>query len=158
MSDDQPDRAPQVSFVHAEEKPFVDVKAQMQGERRVSVWLKMLDLQPERALFHTRYDPGLVLERHGHHSHHYIFVIQGDIWFDEEHCRAGSLIQLPEGASFGPVVVGDAGAEIVEVYFGDCRPIPTRREEWEGIKQERGIRELPNPKLDVPDWFGERTD
>ena len=55
-------------------------------------------------------------------------------------------------------MVGDAGAEIVEVYFGDCRPIPTRREEWEGIKQERGIRELPNPKLDVPDWFGERTD
>lgn len=158
MSDEPSEKAPKVSFVHAEEKDFVDVKAQMQGERRVAVWLKMLDLQPERALFHTRYDPGLVLERHGHQSHHYIFVIRGDIWFGEEHCRAGSLIQLPEGANFGPVVVGDEGAEIVEVYFGDCRPIPSCREEWENIKRERGIRELPNPKLDVPDWFGERTD
>ncbi len=158
MSDSQSESRPRVSYVHAGEKPFVDVKAQMQGDRRISVWLKMMNLTPERAFFHTRYDPGLVLQRHRHHSHHYVFVIRGDVRFDGEHCRAGSLIELPEGASFGPIVVGESGAETIEVYFGDCRPIPADLQEWEAIKQERGITELPNPELDVPDWFGERTD
>lgn len=151
-------KRPTVSFVHDEDLPYVDVKSQQQGERRVSVWLKMLDLQPERAFFHTRYDPGLVLQRHGHHSHHYVYVIAGTVWFDEERCRAGSLIKLPLGATFGPIVVGDEGAETIEVYFGDSRPVPADLEEWASIKRERGITELPNPTLDVPDWFGERTD
>jgi len=155
MTDSNP---PTVSFVHDEDLPYVDVKSQMQGDRKISVWLKMLDLDPDRAFFHTRYDPGLVLQRHGHHSHHYVFVIAGTVWFDEEPCRAGSLIKLPLGASFGPIVAGDEGAETIEVYFGDSRPIPADPEEWETIKQERGITELPKPKLDVPDWFGERTD
>jgi hypothetical protein len=155
MTDSNP---PTVSYVHDEDLPYVDVKSQMQGDRRISVWLKMLDLDPDRAFFHTRYDPGLVLQRHGHHSHHYVFIIAGTVWFDDEPCRAGSLIKLPLGASFGPIVVGDEGAETIEVYFGDSRPIPADLEEWEKIKQERGITELPKPKLDVPDWFGERTD
>ena len=149
---------PIVSFVHDNDRPYIDVKSQMQGNRKVSVWLKMLDLDPERAFFHTRYDPGLVLQRHGHHSHHYVFIINGTVWFDGERCQAGSLVKLPLGAAFGPIVVGDEGAETIEVYFGDSRPIPTNPEEWADIKQERGISELPNPRLDVPAWFGERTD
>ena len=36
MSD--PDR-PTVSFVHDEDLPYVDVKSQLQGARRASVWL-----------------------------------------------------------------------------------------------------------------------
>lgn len=149
---------PTVSYVHDEDRDYVDVKSQKQGERKVSVWLKMLDLEPERAFFHTRYDPGLVLQRHGHRSDHYVFVIAGTVFFDGERCRAGSLIKLPLGATFGPIVVGDEGAETIEVYFGDCRPVPARSAEWDSIKRERGIVELPNPVLDVPEWFGERTD
>ncbi len=149
---------PSVSYVHDDELPFVDVKSQKQGGRKISVWLKMLDLSPERAFFHTRYDPGLVLQRHGHHSNHYVYVIRGDVWFDGEHCQAGSLIKLPLGATFGPIVVGVSGAETIEVYFGDSRPIPADKREWAEIKRERGIEELPNPPLDVPEWFGERTD
>lgn len=149
---------PTVSFVHDEDLPYVDVKSQRQGERKACVWLKMLDLHPERAFFHTRYDPGLVLQRHGHRSHHYLFVIAGTVWFGGERCRAGSLVKLPLGATFGPIVVGDEGAETIEVYFGDSRPVPADLDEWAALKRERGITELPNPALDVPDWFGERTD
>src|SRR5262245_16791706 len=100
---------PTVSFVHDEDLPYVDVKSQRQAERKACVWLKMLDLHPERAFFHTRYDPGLVLQRHGHRSHHYVFVIAGMVWFGGERCRAGSLVKLPLGATFGPIVVGDEG-------------------------------------------------
>jgi len=151
-------KRPTVSYVHDEDLPYVDVKSQMRNGRRVSVWLKMLDLQPERAFFHTRYDPGLVLQRHGHHSDHYVYVVNGTVFFDGERCQAGSLIKLPFGATFGPIVAGDEGAETIEVYFGDSRPIPADPEEGSKIKRDRGITELPNPVLDVPDWFGERTD
>ncbi len=150
---------PSVSYVHDSELPFIDVKSQLHGDQKISVWLKMLDLTPERALFHTRYDPGLVLQRHGHHSDHYVYVISGEVWFDGEHCQAGSLIKLPLGATFGPIVVGDSGAETIEVYFGDSRPtVPADTREWTKIKRDRGIAELPNPPLDVPEWFGDRTD
>jgi hypothetical protein len=149
---------PEARFVHDDDLPFVNVKSQMQGDRKASVWLKMMNLHPERAFFHTRYDPGLVLQRHGHRSHHFFYIIEGTVYFGDERCGPGTLIELPLGASFGPIVVGDEGAEAIEVYFGDCRPIPTDQPEWERFKRERGVEELPNPELDVPKWFGERTD
>jgi hypothetical protein len=68
------------------------------------------------------------------------------------------LIDLPLGARFGTIVIGAEGVEAIEVYFGDRRPVPVDREEWESLKRDRGIEALPNPKLDVQEWFGERTD
>jgi hypothetical protein len=149
---------PKVSFVHDDDLPYVDVKSQIQNDRKASVWLKMMVLHPERAFFHTRYDPGLVLQRHGHMSHHNFYIIRGTVYFGEERCGPGTLIDLPLGATFGPIVVGEEGAEAIEVYFGDCRSVPADPEEWEALKRERGVEELPKPKLDVPEWFGERTD
>ncbi|MDE0116397.1 MAG: hypothetical protein OXT07_07235 [bacterium] len=150
---------PQVSYIHAEDMDFAEVKSQQHADgRRVSVWLKLMELTQERAVFHTRYDPGLVLERHGHNSDHFIFVIEGEVTFDEEVCRPGTLIKLPHLATFGPIKVGDEGAEILEIYFGDSRPAPADKAEHAAILKERGITELPHPPLDLPDWFGPRND
>ena len=90
------EQQPQVSYIHAEDMDFAEVKSQQHADgRRVSVWLRMLELTQERAVYHTRYDPGLVLERHGHNSDHFVFVIDGEVTFDQEVCRAGTLIKLP---------------------------------------------------------------
>jgi hypothetical protein len=152
------DTDPVVSFVHAEDVEAIEVKSELRDGTRRSVWLKFLELTPEAAVFHTRYDPGLVLERHGHRSDHYVFVIDGEVTFDAEVCRAGTLVRLPRGATFGPIWVGDQGAEILEIYLGDCRPEPADKPEWQRITKEHGIVDLPNPPLPVPEWFGERTD
>lgn len=153
------EQQPQVSYIHAEDMDFAEVKSQQHADgRRVSVWLKLMELTQERAVYHTRYDPGLVLERHGHNSDHFIFIIDGEVTFDEEVCRAGTLIKLPHLATFGPIKVSDQGAEILEIYFGDSRPAPADKAEHAAILEERGITELPHPPLDLPDWFGPRTD
>jgi ChrR Cupin-like domain len=152
------DSGPVVSFVHSGDVEAVEVKSELREGTRRSVWLKFLELTPEASVFHTRYDPGLVLQRHGHRSNHYIFVIDGEVRFDTEVCSAGSLVRLPHGATFGPIWVGDEGAEILEIYLGDCRPEPADKSEWQRIKDEHDIVDLPNPPLPVPEWFGERTD
>jgi hypothetical protein len=149
---------PQVSFVHGDDVEAIAVKSQVRDGQERSVWLKFLELTPEAAVFHTRYDPGLVLERHGHKSDHYVFVISGEVTFDAEVCRAGTLVRLPRGATFGPMWTGDEGAEILEIYLGDCRPEPADKDEWHGIMRTHAIDELPNPPLPVPAWFGDRTD
>lgn len=149
---------PVVSYVHGQDVEAVEVKSQIRDGVRRSVWLKFLELTPAGSVFHTRYDPGLVLERHGHKSDHYVFVISGEVTFDGELCKAGTLVRLPKGATFGPMFTGDEGAEIIEIYLGDCRPEPADKDEWHRIMREHDIDELPNPPLPVPEWFGERTD
>ena len=74
-------------------------------------------------------------------------VVAGEVWFGEERCVAGSFIELPLGATFGPIVVGDEGAELVEVYFGDKRPVPADPEEYLRILAEKGIERLPPPVI-----------
>ena len=150
---------PRVSYIHAEDMEFAEVKSQRHADgRRVSVWLRMLELTEERAVYHTRYDPGLILERHGHNSDHFVFVISGEVTFDQEVCRAGSLIKLPHLATFGPIRAGDEGAELIEIYFGDSRPAPADKAEYADILADAGITDLPHPPVDLPDWFGPRTD
>jgi quercetin dioxygenase-like cupin family protein len=141
------DAKPAVSYQHLEDTPFLAMKSQQHGDRRVSVWLRLLVDRPDRSINHTRYDPGLVLERHGHASDHYILIIAGEVRFGEEVCRAGSMIELPVGATFGPIVVGDDGAELVEVYFGDKRPVPADPDEYLRILAEKGIERLPPPVI-----------
>ncbi len=153
------DGSPRASYVHARDMDFAEVKSQQHDDgRRVSVWLRMLEMTQERSVYHTRYDPGLVLERHGHNSDHFVFVIAGEVTFDHEVCRPGTLVKLPQGATFGPITVGDDGAEILEIYFGDSRPAPADKAEYAALLEARGITELPHPPVDLPDWFGPRPD
>lgn len=138
--------APTVRFQHLDDVPYREVKSQLHPDgRRVSVWIRFLEQSDERALYHTHYDPGLVLERHGHASDHYVFVLSGEVRFGDEVCRAGSLISLPFGATFGPIVVGDEGADIFEIYFGNSRPMPADPAEYLALLAEKGIERLPPP-------------
>lgn len=66
-----------------------------------------------------RDDPGTTARRHGHFSPHIVFVLEGDVWCGDVHCPAGSHIELPLGAAFGPFVVGPNGALMYEVMMGD---------------------------------------
>lgn len=142
--------APSPSFVHADDVPFVLAKAQMHGDRQVGVHIRFLEYQPDRAVLHTRYDGGLVLERHGHDSdHHYVFVMSGEVAFGDEQCRPGSLVKLPRGASFGPIIVGEGGAEILEVYYGGTTPLPADHDEYDRLLAERGIVPVDDLEVDV---------
>ena len=60
------------------------------------------------ALF-ARWDPGMIVRRHGHHSPHTLIVLEGSVTCDGVECGPGTHIELPHGAGFGPFVAGPDG-------------------------------------------------
>lgn len=65
-------------------------------------------------------------------------------------CPAGTLIVLEVGATFGPLIAGDAGALLFEVWMGGPAPVPADKEEYYALLRVRGIERLAPPKIDRP--------
>ncbi|MEO8602499.1 MAG: hypothetical protein ABI629_07990 [bacterium] len=142
--------APRLAFVHVDDVPWTEVIAQQHGERRVSVHEKFLEWNPRRMVVVSRYDPHLVIERHGHASDHLVYVLEGDVLVGERPCPAGTLIVLEHGATFGPLVTGAQGALLFESWAGDPRPLPADKEEYYALLRAKGIVRLPNPPFTKP--------
>ena len=70
---------PRCKIVRTSDVEFTEVVAQLHGDRRAGVHLKFLEWTPDRFVAYTRYDPGLILERHGHASDHLVFVLEGPV-------------------------------------------------------------------------------
>lgn len=149
---------PELRIVHLDDVPWQEVKAQQHGDRRVSVWEKYLEWTPERMTLYGRYDPGMLLERHGHRSDHLVHVLDGSITVGGEVCGVGATLLLPLGAAMGPIEAGPDGALLFEVMLGDPRAVPADPAGFEALLAERGVTPLPNPPFDAPEWFGARTD
>jgi hypothetical protein len=150
------DGGPRLAVRHVDDVPWQEVKAQRHGDRRVSVWEKYLEWTPERLALYARYDPGMVVERHGHMSDHIVFVLEGDVTIGDRPCSAGTHVVLEKGATFGPIVAGPRGALLYEIMLGDPRAVPADEEEFARICAERGIEPLPNPPVEVPGFHRER--
>ena len=142
---------PRLSFVHVDEVPWTEVIAQLHGERRVSVHEKFLEWTTDRMVVLGRYDPHVVIERHGHRSDHLVYVLEGELRVGDRVCPPGTLVVLEVGAQFGPLIAGDAGALLFEVWTGDPRPVPADKEEYHALLREKGIVRLPNPRFTKPD-------
>jgi hypothetical protein len=143
-------RTARLAFVHADEVPWTEVIAQLHGERRVSVHEKFLEWNAQRMVVLGRYDPHVVIERHGHASDHLVYVLEGNLIVGDRHCPPATLIVLELGATFGPLIAGDNGALLLEVWMGDPRPVPADKEGYHALLKEKGIVRLPNPKFHKP--------
>jgi hypothetical protein len=142
---------PRLAFVHADQVPWTEVIAQMHGERRVSVHEKFLEWNDRRMVVLGRYDPNVVIERHGHASDHLVYVLEGELRVGERVCPPGMLIVLELGATFGPLIAGPAGALLFETWAGDPRPVPADKAEYHALLASKGIVRLPNPRFTKPD-------
>src|SRR5215471_4264866 len=143
-------RSPRLVFVDEADVPWQEVLAQRHGERRVSVHEKFLEWTPDRMVVLGRYDPGVVIERHGHASDHLVYVLEGELLVGDRHCPRGTLVVLEVGAKFGPLVAGNAGALLFEVWMGDPRPVPDDKESYYALLKAKGIVRLPNPVFKKP--------
>jgi hypothetical protein len=141
---------PQLKFVDADAVPFTEVVAQLHGDRRASVHIKFLEWTPERFVAYTRYDPGLVLERHGHSSDHLVFVLEGELTVGDRVCGPHTLVVLEHGAAFGPLIAGPEGCVFLETYTGDVTPVPADKEGYAALLEEKGIVRLPNLEFTRP--------
>jgi len=134
---------PELVFRHLDDVPWREVKAQMHGDRRVTVHLKFMESSPNRTVIYTRYDPDLVLEEHGHSSDHVIFILKGSLMVGATECPPGTMVLLEHGATFGPLVAGPEGTELIEFYTGDVTPVPADPPAYDALLESRGIVPVP---------------
>ncbi len=122
-----------------------------------SVWEKWLAFSPDPQYLslYARYDPGMIVRRHGHLSPHVVFVIEGELTCDSRPCPAGTHIELPRGAAFGPFVAGPKGALLFEVMMGDPRSWGDEPAAFERTLETQGAAALPDPPLEFPPWLSD---
>jgi hypothetical protein len=138
------------------EVPWQAIKAQRNADGSVAhVWEKWLAFSPDPQYLtiYARYDPGMVVRRHGHFSPHVVFVLEGEVRFGGRRCLAGTHIVLPLGAAFGPIVAGPEGAVMFEVMMGDPRSWGDEPEAYEAALAAQGAEALPDPPLLFPGWL-----
>jgi hypothetical protein len=141
---------PELVFRHVDDVPWQEGRAQQHGDRRVSVWNRLVEWGDAGAFVHTRYDPGLTLGEHGHNSNHMIFILKGSVTISDVECTPGMMILLEHGATFGPIIAGPEGTELVEFYSGDPLSRPVDPDAYAALLAARGIELLPNPEITIP--------
>jgi hypothetical protein len=138
------------------EVPWQAVKAQRNADGTDSFvhekWLAFSH-DPTYLSLYARYDPGMVVRRHGHYSPHVVFVIAGDLMCGTRHCPAGTHIELPLGAAFGPLVAGTSGATLFEVMLGDPRSWGDDPAAFDAALDAVGAEALADPTLTFPEWL-----
>jgi predicted enzyme related to lactoylglutathione lyase len=139
---------PSLSFRHVEDAVGQPVRAQSHDGRRVEVRCHFLEWSANRSFIFTEYDPGLLLEVHGHRSDHIIYILKGSVRIGDVDCQPGTMILLEHEAVFGPIVAGPDGTELLEFYTGDSRPVSVDPAGYQALLAERGITLLPNPAFD----------
>ena len=90
------------------EMPWQAIKAQRNADGTVSqVWEKWLAFSPDPQYLslYARYDPGMVVRRHGHFSPHVVFVLEGEVSFGDRRARrarTSSCRSAPPSARWWP--------------------------------------------------------
>lgn len=142
---------PRFSIVHESEVPWTEVVAQQHGDRRVSVHEKFLEWCPDRMVVLGRYDPGMIIERHGHKSDHLIYILEGRVQVGDRDCPKGTFIVLEEGAAFGPLIADELeGCLMFETWLDDPLPVPADKDGYYSLLAEHGVERLPNPPFEPP--------
>ena len=140
-------------FRHTDDEKWQEVRAIQLGDRRASVWEKWLEFTPDFLCLYAKWDPGMMIHKHGHNSDHVLFVIEGEVSCGDVRCTPGMHITLEQGAAFGPFIAGPEGVVLFEVMMGDPRAWPADTEGFEKLLAERGAKKLPNPPINLPAWL-----
>ena len=144
--------SPRFSIIHESDVPWQEVRAQQHGDRRVSVHEKFLEWSGDRMVVLGHYDPGMIIERHGHRSDHLVYVLEGSVDIGGRHCPSGTLIVLEEGAAFGPLVADeDEGCIMFETWLDDPLPVPADEDGFRSLLAEHCVEQRPDPPFDPPD-------
>lgn len=141
------------SHVDDAEIPWQQARRQRNADGTTSsVWEKWLAFgtDPMYLSLYARWDPGMIVRRHGHNSPHVVQVLRGELWCEDRRLSSGSHIELPEGAAFGPFRAGDDGCELFEVMMGDPRSWGDRPKTYAALCTEHGVTPLPDPPVDLP--------
>ncbi len=155
-SADQPTPEPVFRHLDDPDVPWQEVKRIRNADGSTSsVWEKWLAFSPDPQYLslYAKWDPGMVIRRHGHYSPNVIFVISGDMTCGGRHCPAGTHVELPQGAAFGPFVAGPEGTVLFEVMLGDPRSWGDDPGAFLAALAAQGSEALPDPDIELPAWL-----
>ena len=81
-----------------------------------------------------------------------IHILEGDLLVGEASCLPGSTIILEKGTPFGPLIAGEQGTTILEVFIGPngTGVTPKDQEGFQRLLDTRGITLLPEPSRSAP--------
>jgi len=150
---DTADKPPEVRFRHADEEKWHEVRALESDGKRMSVFEKWLEFTPKMLSLYAKWDPGMMIHKHGHNGDHILFVLAGEMMCGDIKCTQGMHITLEHGAAFGPFTAGPEGVELFEVMIGDPRSWPADPEGFERLLKGCNTKKLPNPPIDLPAWL-----
>src|SRR3954447_23918117 len=140
-------------FTHLDDVGWQEVRRQQHGERTASVREKWLDFSDRYLSLYARWDPGMIVQPHGHNSDHVVFVLEGDMTCGDVVCRSGTHIALDQGDTFGPFVAGADGVVLYGIRRGAPGCFPADLAGYERFLAERGVEQLPNPPIELPEWL-----
>jgi len=140
-------------FAHLDDLKWQEVRRVRRGDREVSVREKWIDFSPAFLSLYAKWDPGMIVQAHGHNSNHVVFVLEGDMTCGDVVCTKGMHISLDQGDTFGPFVAGPNGVELFEVMMGDPRSFPADLDAYAKFLAAHDAEQLPNPPIDMPEWI-----
>lgn len=155
MSDERPTDAPMTEpkFRHLDDVEWRKVRAQRNADGTEAFvhekWIAYSS-EPTYLSLYARYDPGMIVRRHGHRSPHIVFMLEGSCTIGDQECGPGMHVELPYGAAFGPIVAGPDGATMFEVMMGDPSSWGDRPEAFEAALRTAGAAALPHPDFRPP--------
>ena len=137
-------------ITHLDDVGWQEVRRQQHADRTASVREKWLDFGERFLSLYARWDPGMIVQPHGHNSDHVVFVLEGEMTCGDVVCPSGTHIALDQGDTFGPFIAGPDGVVLFEVMMGDPRSFPADQESYAQLLAEKGVTLLPNPPIELP--------
>ena len=74
---------------HLDEFEWQEVRRQQHGDHTASVREKWLDFSPRYLSLYAEWDPGMIVQPHGHNSDHVVFVLEGEMTCGDVRLPAG---------------------------------------------------------------------
>jgi hypothetical protein len=140
-------------YRHADQVEWQEVKVQDHAGRRVAVREKWMEWTPKCLTIVGKWDPGMIVRKHGHLSQQIIYVTGGSMTVGGVECTKGMHIVLEEGAAAGPMIAGPEGVEVFEIMMGDASSWSNDQQAFEDLLAEEGVVALEPPPLNLPDWL-----
>ncbi len=140
--------------VHVDDIAWTPVQRQRNADGTESVIRERWPIiRPGFLSAYVHYEPGMVVRRHGHRSNHVVILLDGDAEIAGRACAAGTHVHVPLGAAFGPLIAGPAGVTCWELSFGEFGGWGDEGELYDAAVAARGVTPLPDPPIDLGDWF-----
>jgi len=137
-------------ITHLDDMEWREIRPQVHRGRKVALHQKSIERADARSILYTHYGPGLVLEKHSHKANEVIHILKGELMVGEVRCTPGTTIVLETGTAFGPLIAGDDGCLLFEVFDGAPGHISEDFEGFQRICEEQGITVMPEEHPDVP--------